>query len=129
MQSLFLCGEEGFRKKSSAVVSNGTCGLSNLNTPHNLDVLWIDPNHRLKEDVMLTKLFKSPEWRAHVLGIPPGRRCRYIPSVAANDPRAGSAYRISSVDAPTTRDQWWDAAKLQSPDSGLAQDCWRSFQF
>src|SRR5207253_3279590 len=61
MQSLFLCGEEGFRKKSSAVVSNGTCGLSNLSTPHNLDVLWIDPNHRLKEDVMLTKLFKSPE--------------------------------------------------------------------
>src|SRR5207249_6696663 len=72
---------------------------------------------------------KSTEWRAHVLGIPQGRRCRYIPSVAANDPRAGSAYRISSVDAPTTRDQWWDAAKLQSPDSGLAQDCWRSFQF
>jgi hypothetical protein len=50
LQSLFLCGEEGFRKKSSAVVSNGTCGLSNLNTPHNLDVLWIDPNHRLKEE-------------------------------------------------------------------------------
>src|SRR2546422_7472248 len=97
MQSLFLCGEEGFRKKSSAVVSNGTCGLSNLNTPHNLDVLWIDPNHRLKEDVMLTKLFKSPECVRELREGRGGRCLRVLPKSCAKQATRRAVHARTSV--------------------------------